>query len=937
MSKYPRGSEWRRWDFHVHCPGNKLSDGYTKKGKAPDLEHFCEVVHQSGVAVIAVTDYFSLDGFFAVKDTYNKMYPHADTLLLPNLELRLPLAVNKDHQEVNLHLVFRPTLTRQEAHKFLSHLDTEATTGTNRSKVTCADLDSQASFESATVTTRAIEDAIKATFGEFAITPLNRREHLIVVASAKGDGIRASGSGIARKMLLADEIDKFADAFYASMGSRDYFLDTDRLETNESIAPKPVFDGCDAHSFADLESSLGKQVKTEGSQRNITWIKADPTYHGLLQTLIEPAERVAMQANEPDQKEPYKVISKVKFEDTTDFPSEVLFNRNLNAVIGSRSSGKSALLAFIAHTIDPVKTVEAQLAAGMAKDQKEAGPAAGYSWNDVANVRCEVEWLSGEGTSGRVIYIPQNSLNALSEQNDEITKKITPALYRGYPELKTAHDSATNQILSANTEITEAINNWFELAERIRRTSEAVREVGDKAAITTKLDTLLSKIDQIPTQSALTNDAVTTYQAVTEQLAERNARLQEIPAELHQLSSFASRIDRESQPTPLPGSVMVNITVQPSPADLPDSVATRIDRLVDDAAKGLEAEIGKAFVDAVLALTAEEASLQRSVKQIRSEHADLISKHKLDETLNTLLADKDKQATHLAEISKLEASRDKLAEGQRAAVQKIEGAITRRAEALISFQKAFQSEQRVLTDLTFGIETGITTESVEQVSAGFNQACISGYIENRGDPVAWARAQADPQSFLEGLDSGSISLKKGHDARSVAIDVLTLTEDIRFSATLDSDHIGGFGRSSMTPGKKALFALTLILNESQEPWPLLIDQPEDDLDSRSIYDTIVPYLMKRKKERQIIMVSHNANMVIGSDSEVVIVANRHGDDRKNEGGRTFEYLGGSLEDSKPLNTSSPTALARGGIREHACEILDGGEQAFLKRRDKYKI
>lgn len=163
-----------------------------------------------------------------------------------------------------------------------------------------------------------------------------------------------------------------------------------------------------------------------------------------------------------------------------------------------------------------------------------------------------------------------------------------------------------------------------------------------------------------------------------------------------------------------------------------------------------------------------------------------------------------------------------------------------------------------------------------------------------------------------------------------------MTKDVRFSAELDGDRIGGFSRSSMTPGKQALFALTLILNESQEPWPLLVDQPEDDLDSRSICGIIVPYLMKSKKERQIIMVSHNANLVIGADSEQVVVANRHGDDRKNKDDRTFEYLTGALEHSDS-NKSSTTTLGRFGVREHACEILDGGEEAFKKRRDKYKI
>lgn len=182
-----------------------------------------------------------------------------------------------------------------------------------------------------------------------------------------------------------------------------------------------------------------------------------------------------------------------------------------------------------------------------------------------------------------------------------------------------------------------------------------------------------------------------------------------------------------------------------------------------------------------------------------------------------------------------------------------------------------------------------------------------------------------------------MNLNKRYELSSVAADVHTLTKEIRFSAELDSDRIGGFSRSSMTPGKQALFALTLILNESQEPWPLLIDQPEDDLDSRSIYDTIVPYLTKRKRERQIIMVSHNANLVIGADAEQVIVANRHGNDRRNRDSRTFEYYTGALEDSRPLNEASATALGRFGIREHACEILDGGEEAFRKRREKYKI
>ena len=141
----------------------------------------------------------------------------------------------------------------------------------------------------------------------------------------------------------------------------------------------------------------------------------------------------------------------------------------------------------------------------------------------------------------------------------------------------------------------------------------------------------------------------------------------------------------------------------------------------------------------------------------------------------------------------------------------------------------------------------------------------------------------------------------------------------------------------MTPGKQALFALTLILAESDEPWPLLIDQPEDDLDSRSVCDVIIKDLMRRKRERQVIMVSHNANLVVGADSEEIIVANRHGDDRPNRDDKMFAYLTGSLEYSKPKDPNEKLVLESAGIREHACEILDGGAEAFQKRRDKYRI
>lgn len=938
VNPYPRGSLWRKWDLQVHAPGTKLNDGYPSKEGKPNIEKFCQIIHDSDAVAVAIADYFSLDGYFAVKERYEELFPDDGKLLLPNLELRLPIAVNREGQNVNLHLIFRPTLTKEEADKFLGHLKTEGTTGNTRTRTTCKDLTTSQQFESATVSLESIESAIKDTFGDHAVHRSERPQHVLVVASAKGDGIRVGGTnGINRKNLLSDEIDKYSDGFYANSGSRDYFLDVNRLEGDEETAPKPVFDGCDAHSFEDLSAGLGKHVTDGDSRRNITWIKADPTYVGLLQTLIEPAERVAIQAAEPDQKEPYKVINKVAFTGTSDFPTEVLFNRNLNSIIGSRSSGKSALLAFIAHAVDPVETVRIQAEAAGLPDESKAGPAAGFTWADVAGVSCQVEWESGTGTAGKVIYIPQNSLYMLSEQPDEITRKIAPALFRIYPTVKTAFDSATSRVAAANTDIKTAIDEWFGLADRIEERSQEIKDLGDKSAIMAERDRLQGEIDRIKTAAKLTDVEVSKYQEIAAQLDGKEVRLKEISVELDQLSSYVTLPSGTKEASILPQAVQVTVTVRPSAVEVPEQVASRIDELKVTTTKDLVAKIEAALVEAVAALETERGALTAEIQDIKADNADLIAKHEANEELSGVVADHKKQIASLDEIDRLERTRNKLVLDQNAAAARVATRITARDEALSALEATFNAEDRLLTDLKFGIETAVTPEAVTHASIGFSQRSTNDYVKSKGDEVSYQDAQADPTKFLLALHNADVRLNKGYEPSAVAADVLTVTKEVRFSAALDGDRIGGFERPSMTPGKQALFALTLILNESQEPWPLLIDQPEDDLDSRSIYETIVPYLMKRKKERQIIMVSHNANLVIGADSEQVIVANRHGDDRKNDDGRTFEYFTGALEHSRPLNKASATTLGRFGIREHACEILDGGEEAFRKRREKYRI
>jgi hypothetical protein len=152
---------------------------------------------------------------------------------------------------------------------------------------------------------------------------------------------------------------------------------------------------------------------------------------------------------------------------------------------------------------------------------------------------------------------------------------------------------------------------------------------------------------------------------------------------------------------------------------------------------------------------------------------------------------------------------------------------------------------------------------------------------------------------------------------------------------LDGDEI-----KKMSPGKKALVLLKLLINLAESKCPILIDQPEDDLDNRSVFVELVDFIRNKKISRQIILVTHNANIVVGCDAEEVIVANQAGNNALNLEKR-FEYRTGAIEEIKPIINDSGHilngVLYKTGIQQHICEILEGGKEAFAVRKNKYTL
>ncbi|ABK62178.1 DNA repair ATPase [Clostridium novyi] len=138
----------------------------------------------------------------------------------------------------------------------------------------------------------------------------------------------------------------------------------------------------------------------------------------------------------------------------------------------------------------------------------------------------------------------------------------------------------------------------------------------------------------------------------------------------------------------------------------------------------------------------------------------------------------------------------------------------------------------------------------------------------------------------------------------------------------------------MSPGKQGLIVLKLLIHLSSERYPILIDQPEDNLDNRTISCELKNFILDKKKDRQIIMVTHNPNLTVLADSDEVIVANQSGKDGKGNKKYRFEYVSGPLEFSFRKEEEESILFSR-GIKEHVCEILEGGKEAFKQRENKY--
>ena len=925
-----RGSEWRRWELHLHTPFTQKEDRYS--GKTPDEKwdnFYSSISNYIGdgsdplhsICAIAVTDYLSIDNYLKVcKD---QRLPDSVKLVFPNVELRMkPIAADSP---INIHCLFDPSIAGELESRFFSNLRFEYNQNqysATRSELIRLGRDFQGS------PSLSEEEAFSVGLSQYVISfetlsnifknnPQLRKKTIIVVSNSSNDGasgLRAHSDYFYGKTSQLEAtrraIYQLSDMIF-SANPKDiaYFLgegpDTPDMVKEKCGSLMPCIHGCDAHG--------NEKVFSPDADR-FCWVKADPTFEGLKQVLYEPKERVRISSTIPDEKPDYYVIDRVEITGNENFsPEPVYFSDKLTCIIGGKSTGKSLLLHNIATAID----------AGQVRAKEETA---------ATNVRLvpelKVYWRDGvcsddKDKQRKIVYIPQTYLNRLSDEEQETTEidAIIQEIVLQDEKCSEAYKLMARKIAEKKQEVAKTIVDFLKIVADRTELSEQCKAIGDKDSVDSEIQKLNVQLEQLSQTYDVTEEEIKQYQDSVESIESLKARLAAISKEITHIKEISTLVEVKTF-TSHQFSIYSESLLK---------VADDVKKLADEAWLSKRAEILKQADD-------DQKRVEEAIKAHEEIVANLQPKMEGNERIGKISASIVSAKERLAKISAYTAQLQVVQEqyiSYLRALGKIflefsqiyldyacsvnDGFVSSTDELEFSVRKVFRIDQfsRKITEI-------VDNRSINR----FTQFNLRAITEDLLSPE---HIMAFVEAILENSKE-SLQLKSGYTAESALREILTDWYNIDYVVRMDNDNI-----QDMSPGKKALVLLRLLISLAESTCPILIDQPEDDLDNRSIFDELIHFIKEKKVDRQIITVTHNANIVLGGDAELVIVANQCGKNAPNKKFR-FEYRGGAIEDNSPVMDDGKIAagiLNSKGIQEHICEILEGGEQAFALRQHKY--
>lgn len=941
------GSLWRKWDFHVHTPYSLLNNnfGFNPFDESSEAnfdiyvkELFTRAI-QNNVEAIGITDYFLINGYQRIREKYLKndekmreLFPDAElldkirkVLVFPNIEFRLSTFVGQGAHAVNYHVIFSSDVSAETIQNlFLSQLHIKADN----------DNEFPLSIDGLTRLGKAYKEHNRYDGSDFlcGLEKATVRDEEIIKVLRKNKEFQGN-------FLISIPVDE--DLSRVPWAGRDYFarkrlykqcncyMTSNERTINWAIAKgksdlekaqmisefgalKPCIWGSDAHSYDRMFSP---------DNQRYCWIKADLTFEGLKQTIYEPAERVCIQKSVPEEKDPHQVIDSITFSDNNFQLEPIVFNPALTCIIGGKSTGKSILLRELALKADPQEVENRE------KDQKRTNFTVQSS---------TIKWKDGTSENRKIVYIPQTFLNRMvdnPEQQTEVGDIIHRVLVQD-PNIADACSKLNESNKKTMSLVNREIERFMELKEETAEIENDILKEGKSDVFSASIKSLEAERHKLAEEVEITQEEIDSY-----------GKLEKEISKLTQQLSRESNILLEFQSMPDPKVIIPGYYRFDGKEVMPDfkeplsdilslvvSKVETLQQLLQKEWPTLKDEIETHIADSI-------SHKKEMLDSCTKEYSKLKPKIERSDALQKLTQRIKIEQEHLTQANerelKLKQNKQKIEELKKFIIDSIKTYQENAAQYCNSIKVA---EAHGATDLKFKAQpVWKRTDFINTITNTFNNRQFGKFRNNYGIDLTEIHQESYNEKLLESIwnaiEADELQTKQGFDVKSVLQKLFSNWYNVHYVVTSGNDTI-----DQMSPGKKALTILELLIDLEKSKCPILIDQPEDDLDNRSIYNELVRYLKTKKKERQIIVVTHNANVVLGADAEEVIIANQEGRDSPNKLKR-FEYRSGAIENDEILfnEDDSPVdgVLNTNGIQTQICDILEGGHRAFKQRKNKY--
>lgn len=577
-------------------------------------------------------------------------------------------------------------------------------------------------------------------------------------------------------------------------------------------------------------------------------------------------------------------------------------NPNLNVIIGGRSTGKSTLLKSIALATNPNDIESDSLESNFVKEHLDS---------------VDVLWADGVNTPRDIDFFRQNYMHEIAKDKEQIDNLILRILKD-----KSIYSIWQDyQIFCSNNKaaIQSLINKVFDTKKQINNKLIDLKEKGDKEGISKEINDLNQKISSIKSQLDISPEEMKVYEDIMKLITDNENKIKTVSCymdELNKLKSFPfinSSFDTQLVSLSSYLKVALKIKIQDCQHDCLETIKNEIDNYIKE-------------------LLQDVCNLNNSIEKAKQNSLFVKGKD---------VSSKNKEYKELIEKVEKEQVKLQTITNELVVIDNLNKVLEQLKCDLLEKHISYKNKGIEVVNLLKIKHEGIEIKS----NLVYDNKHLQFFLENRLNLRGWER-----QSYIQNIwqnyseDTSNISMIFLNDVLNDNIDykasnrnenVLSefLSENwfnISFDLIYEGDSF-----VSMLQGKQAFVILKLLLEFSDKTCPILIDQPEDSLDNGAIYKDLVKYLRKKKTERQIIIVTHNPNVVVGADSELIIIANQHGKDSPNQNHIKFQYKSGSLENTYSFIDTKECILDKQGIREHVCEILEGGKEAFEKRERKY--